>query len=575
MRVPVRCFLVLLMLCLSARSGPCGVPADYYRATLCGLQYWDTMGRTIDWDGLGGGWDNWRNQVYLPGSAVTLYPPASDSEQQADWWNLYVNESWADAQQTTGGVLFGVAQSGGLLPSKVTGYLHFSGFNHEFVTAPNEWYFAAAFKGFENMSEAGFEHQFAISGGNAAFSDDHWVPWYAAIWYTGEVNGQHYDDLLVLTASVDYGDDSPVEAPPLAFSGLNPATTRIGLKYVVADNGNTVGFYYTINDQAWTFHYASTLPGGGRCVGYIYPDMGLRKVQTESSMTVPGLTVTSAAHLNPAPASVPMAAVNLLLLLDDAPGESEFYGRQVLRYTGQYCPPQLEVVDIGNDESKKLNEENYVYAPRGGASFTGVDFEGDPVTRSIGLESDGLHYDGVGTWASDSSMGWQTHVVFSEPQDGEGTFGGSMTDSEERYNCGTVTGTYFTDPAQSNAAFLGAFDTTLHTEKCGTLSVVLTLGDSTSRQGEQYYLYVGSSGAGRAYGTDWEGDRIRETWARRYNVLMYEKQGVYLPNYDGGWTDYVVFTFDSDLGGGTLAGYFEDTDTEAECGTFSGTFTRR
>jgi hypothetical protein len=82
-------------------------------------------------------------------------------------------------------------------------------------------------------------------------------------WFTGNLNGTHYDNLMRIGSSLEVGDYAWESGDTgIILTDANPADTVLDLRVEVSNLGRTFSSYYQVDgDGGWNLAFSHTLPG--------------------------------------------------------------------------------------------------------------------------------------------------------------------------------------------------------------------------------------------------------------------------------------------------------------------------
>jgi len=185
-----------------------------------------------------------------------------------------------------------------------TNFMETSGFtalgaaNAGSLTA-DEWEFSTRIRDFENVQAQRF---YGVDICLGSSEQDDLEASMDAGWFTGDFEGTHYDQALIIGAQVENGfaaaneyawDWEYGEGGGLLINGLDPATTVLDLKIVVSNAGRTASFYYRTNNDdpgGWQLAVSHTVPVEvGRIYGVLdtLPAIGMSAGVVESAAHPP------------------------------------------------------------------------------------------------------------------------------------------------------------------------------------------------------------------------------------------------------------------------------------------------
>ncbi|HXK37165.1 MAG TPA: hypothetical protein VJ553_06305, partial [Candidatus Paceibacterota bacterium] len=142
----------------------------------------------------------------------------------------------------------------------------------DMLPAPTSYQSAVRIRGFANPGfgdSVPYLHYWGVELAGGTQQSDTIQPAVGAYWATGELEDAEMDNTLVITARVEeWGEDGsyewswgPETGDGVFIEGLDPSTTVVDLKIVVDNDGQTVTFYYRVNDDgAWQQATSHTLP---------------------------------------------------------------------------------------------------------------------------------------------------------------------------------------------------------------------------------------------------------------------------------------------------------------------------
>jgi hypothetical protein len=154
---------------------------------------------------------------------------------------------------------------------KTTGFSAFGGLivSHGYKNDPSgDWTYWARLSKFQNTGRFGGMYSAAAGAGR---SDPNVTDGeFGVQWFTGAVDGQQYNNALLLEADV-YNDVAGYEWQHHSYddgfviTGLDPVTVQIDLKMQVSQGGTRIDFFYRINSNlasGWVLWQTTTLPVG-------------------------------------------------------------------------------------------------------------------------------------------------------------------------------------------------------------------------------------------------------------------------------------------------------------------------
>jgi hypothetical protein len=111
-------------------------------------------------------------------------------------------------------------------------------------------------------------------------------PELATIWFSGEYEGQTYNNALILERQLENDLDGPdsyawtasiENGQAVIIPNTSPETDIVDFKMAITNSGQTLTGYYRVNiDEDWQQVATHTLPGGiGAITGYsdVYPNL--------------------------------------------------------------------------------------------------------------------------------------------------------------------------------------------------------------------------------------------------------------------------------------------------------------